>query len=144
VAILVVSLLLAACGSQDPRTDPKGLEGVAWVLDSDSTGSLVDPAPSDARVDIRFQDGELRGNSGCNTYGGPYEADGDGSISFGAMSVTAMACVEEPRMALESAYLQALGTVSGFQLTDGGLVLTGGAVALTFTASSSSGAAVNE
>jgi heat shock protein HslJ len=143
VAFLVVSLVLAACGSQDPRTDPKGLEGVGWVLDSDAAGSLVDHVPSDTRVDVQFQDGELRGTSGCNTYGGSYEADGDGSISFGAMSMTEMAC-DEPRMALESAYLQALGTVSGFQLTGGGLVLTGGAVTLTFTASSSSGAAVNE
>jgi heat shock protein HslJ len=47
------------------------------------------------------------------------------------MSMTAMAC-DDPLMALESAYLQALQAVSGFQVTGSGLVLTGGDVALTF------------
>jgi heat shock protein HslJ len=95
-------------------------------------GSLVDRVPKDARVDLRFQDGEAQGRSGCNTYGGSYDAKGDGSISFGQMSMTAMAC-DDPVMALESAYLAALQAVSGFQVTGSGLVLTGGTVALSFS-----------
>jgi heat shock protein HslJ len=135
---VVIALLLVACGSQDARTDPDGLEGVEWVLDDASAGSLVDRVPSDARVDLKFQDGQLQGTSGCNTYGGSFEADGDGSISFGAMSTTEMAC-DEPRMALEAAYLDALGNTSAYQVSDAGLVLTGGQVALTFTASGPGG-----
>jgi heat shock protein HslJ len=107
------------------------LEGVEWVLDAASAGSLVDKVPDQARVDLQFQDGQFGGRSACNNYGGDYEAD-DGSISFDQMQVTAMAC-DEPVMALESAYLEALGAATGFQISDAGLVLTGGQVALTFS-----------
>jgi heat shock protein HslJ len=126
-----VVLLLASCSSPDPGTDPAGLEGVTWVLDAASAGSLVDHVPSHARVDLRFQDGEVSGKSGCNSYGGSYEA-GDGSLSFGQMSMTQMGC-DDALMALESAYLDALGATTGFQISNSGLVLTGGQVALTFT-----------
>lgn len=79
----------------------------------------------------------MQGTSGCNTYGGSYEAD-DGSISLGAMSMTEMAC-DEPLMALESAYLDALAGATGYQIGDAGLVLAGGQVALTFTPSGPGG-----
>ena len=129
---LVLLLAASSCGGGDPGTDPDRLAGITWVLDAASTGSLLDEPPAGARVDIRFDDGELRGTSGCNQYGGSYEAGGDGTISFGAMMMTEMAC-DEPRMALESAYIEALGAVTGFQVTDNGLLLTGGTVALTYT-----------
>jgi heat shock protein HslJ len=124
-------VLLTACGSADPATDPAALSGVTWVLDAASVGSLAADAPSDARVDLRFEDDRASGTSGCNTYGGDYEATDDGSLTFGALMVTAMAC-DEPLMALESAYLAALAEVEGFQVSDGGLLLDGAAVALTF------------
>jgi heat shock protein HslJ len=136
--VLALPLLLVACGSPDPATDPAALQGVDWVLDSASAGSLVTHVPKDAVVDLRFQDGQAQGSSSCNTYGGSYDAKDDGSLSFGALRMTAMAC-EQPLMALESAYTTALGSVSGFQVTGTGLVLTGGTVALTFTSSSPGG-----
>jgi hypothetical protein len=48
--------------------------------------------------------------------------------------LTAMAC-KQPLMDLESAYIAALGDVTGYQVTGDqtGLVLTGGTAALTFT-----------
>ncbi len=109
------------------------MEGVEWVLDAASAGALVDEVPDQSRVDLQFQDGQFRGRSACNNYGGDYQAD-DGTISFGQMQMTAMAC-DDPVMALESAYLEALGAATGFQISDAGLVLTGGQVALTFTSS---------
>ena len=109
------------------------MEGVEWVLDAASAGSLVDKVPDQSRVDLQFQDGQFRGRSACNNYGGDYEAD-DGTISFGQMQMTAMAC-DDPVMRLESAYLDALGAATGYQISDAGLVLTGGQVALTFTSS---------
>ena len=124
---------MPACASSDadPRTDPAKLEGVEWVLDAASAGSLVDRVPRDARVDLQFQDGEIRGKAACNSYGGSYEAC-PGSISFGEMMQTAMGC-EDDLMALESAYLEMLGASTNFQVSDAGLVLTGGQVQLTFT-----------
>ena len=101
------------------------------MLDAASAGSLVDLVPRDATVDLRFQDGQAQGKAACNSYGGDYEAD-DGSLSFGTFAQTVMAC-DPPVMALETAYLDALTKVSGYQIGDAGLVLTGGNVALTFT-----------
>ena len=124
-------LLLGACASSDPGTDPGRLEGTQWVLDAASAGSLVDTVPKGARVDLRFQDGQVSGKSGCNTYGGSYDA-GDGSLSFGQMQMILMAC-EDGLMQLESAYLDALGATTAFQISDSGLLLTGGKVALSFT-----------
>ena len=121
-----------ACGSSDPRTDPANLQGVDWVLDQASAGSLVAHPPEGTRIDLHFQESQVSGSSGCNTYGGGYEAD-DGAISIGPLNGTLMAC--DPKvMGLESAYLAALDAVSGFQVGGTGLVLTGGDVALTFTA----------
>jgi heat shock protein HslJ len=131
-------LLVGCAGSPDPRTDPSRLEGVDWVLDEASMGSLVDRVPTDAMVDLRFQEGELQGRAACNTYGGSYEAE-DGSLSFGQLASTEMGC-DDPLMALESAYLDALSTVTGYQISDAGLALSGGNVALTFTAGASGSA----
>jgi heat shock protein HslJ len=101
------------------------------VLDDASAGSLVDQVPDRAHVDLRFQDGQVRGNAACNSYGGDYEAN-DGSLSFGTFMQTAMAC-DDPVMALESAYLEGLAKVSSYEIDDAGLTLTGEGVILKFT-----------
>jgi heat shock protein HslJ len=126
------------CDSLQAGAEPSQLEGVDWVLDAASMGSLVDRVPKNARVDLRFQGGEAHGTAACNGFGGSYEAKDDGSLSFGQMAMTQMAC-DDPLMALESAYLRALEAVSGFQVTGSGLVLTGGDVALTFVATGPGG-----
>lgn len=123
----------AACSSTDTDADPDQLTGVTWVLDAASMSALVDPPPADAVIDLTFQDGDAFGTAACNSYSGSYALDGDG-LTFGPLATTQMAC-EEPLMDLESAYLAALGDVSGYELTDGeNLVLTGGGPSLTFTA----------
>jgi heat shock protein HslJ len=53
-------------------------------------------------------------------------------ISLEAGSMTEMAC-DEPRMALESAYIAAVAGVTDFRFEDADLVLSGDDVALTFT-----------
>jgi heat shock protein HslJ len=132
VAALAAGLLaLSACGSGDPATDPDSLQDVTWVADAASLGSLVPGLPDPARADIRFTDGEVSGHSGCNLYGGTYAAKGDGSLTIEVGAMTEMAC-DEPLMALDAAFTAALSEVTGFQVTGNGLLLTGGAVALTF------------
>ncbi|HEX6843711.1 MAG TPA: META domain-containing protein [Actinomycetota bacterium] len=129
--VMVMALVASACGAADPASDPARLAGVTWVLDAASTTSLATEAPTSARVDLRFEDDRASGTSGCNSYGGSYEAGDDGSLSFGDMMMSQMAC-EEALMALESAYLGSLGEVDRFQVSDAGLILEGGEVALTF------------
>ena len=96
--------------------------------------SLVD-VPSDATVNLAFQDGQAHGTSACNSYSGGYRAGTDGSLAFDAFALTMMAC-DESRMALESAYLDALSGVTTFSLGDT-LQLTGSGVSLTYARAAS-------
>lgn len=138
VPFAFVSLLLTACvsgGSPSASGDGGGLEGATWILDAASTGSLVDRVPPKARVTLRFDGGNVSGTAACNSFGGTFATSGDGGLTISVGAVTAMAC-PEPVMALESAYLAALGDVTGYQVAGAGrsLLLTGGTVALSFLA----------
>lgn len=132
LAQLVIGLLaLGACAdgsAGDGGTDE--LEGVNWVLVRSSIDELVADAPLEARVDLRFQGGEIGGHAGCNIYGGPYELEGP-AISLRALSMTEMAC-EPPLMELEAAYTTALGGVREHRVNGDELLLTGGGVRLVF------------
>jgi heat shock protein HslJ len=136
--LTLLPLILVACadegdGSSDGgSTDPADLTGVTWQLDGSSIASLVGDSPPDAVVTLEFADGQAAGRAACNSYGGAYQAGDDGTLSFELFAVTQMAC-DEPLMALERAYLAALGQVTGFSV-EIDLVLTGGDVPLTFSA----------
>lgn len=123
IALLAPLILIACANEEPPATGPAWNDGVVWVLDADSVALLEPEAPPTANVTIVFDGGDLSGNAGCNTYGGTYQVDGsDLTIQVGAM--TEMAC-EEPLMALESAYLAALGGVERFTVDDASLTLDG-------------------
>jgi heat shock protein HslJ len=132
-----IPLMVASCSSTDARGVTAGgdLLGVTWVLDRASMMTLVDDVPKDARVDIAFDGSQARGTSGCNSYGGDYEADDDsGALTFEELASTQMACLDDGLMDLEAAYLAALGDVTGYQVTGDqqALQLTGGKAVLTF------------
>ncbi|HLB39367.1 MAG TPA: META domain-containing protein [Actinomycetota bacterium] len=131
---LVTMLACGSDGSTSGGAAGGDLTGVTWLLDEASMMTLVDTVPAKARVDIAFDGSELHGRAACNSYGGGYEADTSaGTLSFSDLFSTEMAC-EARLMDLESAYLAALGDVTGYQVVGdrAGLVLTGGQTALTF------------
>lgn len=133
--LTLLPLILVACadsggGATGVGNDAADLTGVTWQLDGSSIASLASDSPSDAVVTIEFADGRVGGRAACNSYGGAYQASDDGTIAFESFSVTEMAC-DEPLMALEAAYLTALGQVTGFGV-GGNLALTGGDVTLEF------------
>ncbi len=138
-AILSLSLaliVLVACGEDNPTENPGGsgaggsLEGVTWVLSDASIEALVGQVPDGARVDLTFEAGQAAGSAACNTYSGGYETDGS-SLTLGDFAVTQMAC-KDALMALETAYLTALGDVTTYAVSDGSLTLSGGDTDLTF------------
>jgi heat shock protein HslJ len=70
----------------------------------------------------------VAGKAACNQYNGPYDlgaapadnwmtanADVGGTISFGAIVSTRMAC-EEPAMTIEQTYLAALAKVTHYEI----------------------------
>jgi heat shock protein HslJ len=132
----LLALILVACAddgsgaSGGGSKDPAAIRGIEWNLDRASIAALVDGVPPGAHVTLLFLEEQAHGTSACNSYGGDYRAGDDGSLSFDGFAVTEMAC-EQPLMALESAYLDALSRVTGFAVGDT-LVLKGGGVKLTF------------
>jgi heat shock protein HslJ len=107
--IILSTLLLSACGSMGKNP----LNGTSWRLTSLGNMGLV----PGAHITLAFKDGQVSGNSGCNSYGGEYQVKGD-QIKFKQMVSTLMACADPAMMEQESLFLQFMGDAQGFELTD--------------------------
>jgi heat shock protein HslJ len=92
------------------------LEGTKWVLDSylSREGVLVGVLP-DTQISAEFQDGQVGGNAGCNSYFGGYEL-GDGSLEIGMLGMTEMYCFPEEVMDQEGQYLAVLASAASYKL----------------------------
>jgi heat shock protein HslJ len=115
-----------------PAPDQLLLVGTTWNL-VQMSGNLQ-PVPG-AGITMSFDETNIGGSSGCNSYSTTYAASADGAISFNAetMISTMMACSEEI-MSVEMAYLDALRTVSAYALDGDTLRLTYADGELTFSA----------
>jgi heat shock protein HslJ len=94
------------------------LDGTSWCLAEGQGISISD----DVTMTIVFEAGRVSGSGGCNRFTAAYEEDG-GSISFGPVAMTRMACVDEV-MAAERAYLGSLEAVSSWSATDDALTFS--------------------
>ena len=84
--------------------------------------------------DINFDlaTGDCFGNCGCNTFSGHADVDtANNTIAFGDFAVTLKACGD---MTNQDAYLQALGTITSYELSAEGLSLNNreGTAVITF------------
>ena len=88
ILFAMVILILAACSST-PKVDLAG----EWKLIS--YGDVANPTPAlpDVETTIKFENGQVSGNVGCNSFGGDYEMKGN-AIVFGSMFSTEMYCEE--------------------------------------------------
>lgn len=112
----------ATPGGTPETTPPADLGGTSWRLASIGTTPVV----PDAAATLTFEagSGRLGGSTGCNNIMGTYAVDG-ASLAFGPIATTRRAC-EEPLAALETAVLDALAGVAGWEIDgDGRLHLTG-------------------
>lgn len=133
--LTLLLLVLAACGSPaasalpsaSTDADPSG----AWQLATatvDGQGlQLLDDHPITAVIEAST----IGGRSACNEYFGRFEVAGEGSRIDG-LGGTDMACGPDEVMALEQAYLAALGRVRTVELIGGQLALRGDALDLRF------------
>ena len=125
LAILVV----AACDStgSGTNTTPEptsaaDLAGTSWTLVSIGGTPVAEGSGPSPHVRRGRQ---ASGSTGCNSMSGTYATDG-AALTFGPMAMTRMAC-EESLMTQETAVLEALAAVSGWEIdADGRLHLTGG------------------
>jgi heat shock protein HslJ len=130
VLVLVCGAIgvLTACGSGE-RT-PAAEEGPApaaaasiepglvgtWELRA--LGPITEETPTLAGTTITLQlepEGALGGSSGCNTYRSTFATPEPGEVTIRALVTTRMAC-QPPVMDQEQVYLDALATVSAYDV----------------------------
>lgn len=116
LTITLLILVLSACAT--PTPEPQ-LEGTTWDLVS--MGDEL-PVPG-TTITITFDEGQLGGNSGCNSYGGAYEVEGE-SFKPGELFSTMMYCEAEGVMDQEAAYLNFLSQIISFAIIDGELYMS--------------------
>jgi heat shock protein HslJ len=134
VSIVVALFAVAACTSSGASTapsevggDPASLDGTSWTLTSIG-GTTVDVESVPTLVFAEAA--AVSGNAGCNQFSGTATI-GDGTIDFGALASTRMACVDEAATQLETDYLAALDAATTWSI--GGETLTiGGGSELVF------------
>jgi heat shock protein HslJ len=112
----IAILALVACQEADSAArDP--LDGTSWVLMAYRKTRPI----SGTTITATFEDGQVRGSAGCNSYGGSYQISG-GTISVGAVAITEMACLEpEGVMEQELLFVEFLTDAQTFRLADGQL-----------------------
>jgi heat shock protein HslJ len=115
--ILTAAILtLSACSGGKA---PQSLEGTTWEL-----VTMDEQFPlTGSSITLSFEDGQMGGSAGCNSYGGSYEVDGD-SIKPGELMSTMMYCQAEGVMDQETAYLNFLSKVRSYAIIDGTLYLS--------------------
>ena len=111
--VLAAAALLFGCSTSAPS-----LANTNWSLVSING----QPPIAGRALTLSFQaDGQLVGDSGCNSYGGQYHVSGS-SIAITQLVSTLRACAEQPLNDQEAAFQKALGeatqiSLSGKQLT---------------------------
>lgn len=117
LVLACVLVFLAGCSAFPATTDP--LDGTSWELYAFRKTRPID-GPT---LTISFENGQVGGNAGCNSYGGSYEVDGE-KLTISEVFATLMACLEpEGMMEQEAMFLQFLGDAQRFEMADGQLQL---------------------
>ncbi len=131
--LALVAVALSAC-SGSPDGDPSDLISGRWIFVEGSTSeghlTALLHSPITLESDAPGNEGVVRGQSSCNTYGfhpdydgGPLAADGIQSSGAGCPGA---------RQALETAYCAALAVVDHVSEDGDTLTLTGPGTTLTF------------
>jgi heat shock protein HslJ len=119
-----------------PTAAVNPLAGTRWAVNSLNNGNqAVVTLISGTSIDMEFTvDGRVQGNSGCNSYSGPYSVSGD-TISIGALTGTQMLC-DQPTgvMEQEQQFLAALQQSRTWRIDGSTLTLRDGSGAMTVVA----------
>jgi len=120
----------------------KGLASVAgtsWKATGINNGkNAVESTNLTGSVTATFDTkGAISGSSGCNTYSGQYAVSGSNSMTITGVAATRKACADDV-MAVETAYLAALGKVATYTLSGDTLTLkdSGGSTQVTYALTS--------
>ncbi|HYI66291.1 MAG TPA: META domain-containing protein [Candidatus Limnocylindrales bacterium] len=133
---LALSVLVAACGGdQAGPSEPAPSAGAVvgdWVLIGGSIDGANAPVLPDHRITMTITGSTLGGSAACNSYSGEIAMGADG-LHLDNLMQTEMAC-EEPAMAAEATYMEALGRVRDIFWDGEELIARGDGVDLRFVA----------
>jgi heat shock protein HslJ len=139
LALVLATLFLVACTDADLTREarPSRLANSSWRVMA-INGVATAPAAAPTAV---FKVADVSGSAGCNQYSGRYEYDAStGSIRFHEIAMTAMACAEAAKNAVEAAFSKALLQVSTASMDAvGRLVLAGPTGEIVFEVAAISG-----
>ena len=97
------------------------LEGVEWKVTGFNNGrQAVVSAVTGTTLTLNFENGMVRGSSGCNTFRAPYTSDGN-RLTIGAAATTRKMCAGEGVMEQEQKFLAALKTAKVWTIESGTL-----------------------
>jgi len=104
-----------------------------WEVTSYYAGTAITSVLGGVTMTAKFEDGMVSGNTGCNSFNGPYEIDGQ-NITIGPLASTLAACPTPELSTQETNYLNALQLAKTFQVTGDqlGLFREGGTYAVSF------------
>lgn len=98
------------------------LDGTSWTLAGILVGGdAMTSSEVDQDITLNFDNGEVNGSAGCNSYFSSYTVNGD-TLTIDLIGSTMMAC-EEERMNRETEFLTALGNIGRFAIADNQLTL---------------------
>ena len=86
---LATATLLAGCTSLNSTTAT--FEGTRWQV----TAINGHATPASDQYAVRFSNGQIGGQFGCNSFGAPYQAQG-GMLTVGPIAATEIACDGQP------------------------------------------------
>jgi heat shock protein HslJ len=111
-----------------------------WTATGYYTGTAIQSVVVGSTLTAGFKAGQVSGDSGCNTFGGPYEVNGT-KIKMGPFRSTLKACTDPERQTQEQQYTAALELTTTFRVTPTQLELfrADGGIAATFEKTSATG-----
>lgn len=119
IAVFAVTGAAAQSATEEP-----GLHGSSWLLTATSGQdhqTLVLPGSS---ITLSFEgEDRISGNGGCNGYGGVFALGEAGEIALSEIVSTLRACADDQMTTQESIYLNALGGVTHYELSEQQLTL---------------------
>ncbi|MEZ4591609.1 MAG: META domain-containing protein [Chloroflexota bacterium] len=134
--VTLVEVVSQTAVSTSPEVQPEGssLPGTSWVLASFGPTDNQTAVLPNTELTLNFDGAQINGNAGCNSYFADATINDDGSLSFGMMGSTLMACLDEDVMQQESDFLAALAQATSFTLAGNQLMLYTPDGSLTFMA----------
>jgi putative lipoprotein len=104
-----------------------------WDVTGLYTGAAISSPITGSTVTLEFDGATASGNSGCNTFTGPFQVSGTDRITLGPFASTLVACADPAIGAQEQQYLTALGLARVYEVTGEQLTLfrDGGTIAVT-------------